>query len=109
MKKLLILSLCLFSNWAFGARLDDVSILDVVATKDGLELKLQVKDGPKDSYFFVNVVKSDRNAFDKLTEVIKKLKKGDNYKLTLDIPSFSAFPPGSYYRREDIKFLGSDL
>lgn len=108
MRKFLVL-LCLFANSAFAARLEDVRVLDGKAGKDGLELKLQVKDGPKDSYFIVTVVKSDPDFIDKLALVIRKLKKENEFKLTLDIPSFSVSPPGSHYRSEYVSFSGNDL
>jgi len=110
MKKILIgLFLCVATNSAFAAKLEDVNVLDSAPSKDGLTLKLQVKDGPKDSYFFVNVSKTDRSSFDKLNLVIKKLKNGNDFKLSLDIQSFSISPPGSYYRSEDVSFSAAEL
>ena len=38
---------------------------------------------------------------------LKKLKMKDNFKLGLDIPSFSMVPSGSFYRSNDITFLGT--
>lgn len=104
--KIFLFMLLLVSNSALAAKLEDVKVLEASSTKDGVELKLQSKGGAKDSYFVLNVTKSDRDAFDKLALVIKKLKKGNDFRLGLDIPSFSAFPSGSYYRSEDVVFSG---
>jgi hypothetical protein len=41
--------------------------------------------------------------------VIKKLKNGNDFKLSLDIQSFSISPPGSYYSSEDVSFSAAGL
>lgn len=102
-----ILCLCFFSSFASAAKLEDVKILNIKSGRDNFELKLQMKNGPKDSYFFVDIVKDDKNSFDKLVHVIKKILNKDKYKLDLDIISFSASPSGSYYRSEGINFYGT--
>ncbi len=102
-----IIFFCFTINSAHAAKLEDVVILDITHKKDNFELKLQTKNGPKDSYFFVDIVKSDANSFGKLAIVLKKLKKRDDFKLTLEIPSFSVSPSGSYYRSESVTFSGS--
>ncbi len=108
MKKILFV-LFFFLNSAFAAKLEDVRVLDSTPSQEGLELKLRVENGPKKSYFFVHIVRSDPASFDKLALVIEKQKKGNHFKLTLDIPSFSISPPGSYYRSEGVSFSGKDL
>lgn len=105
MKKL-ILALYFISSIASAARLEDVKILNIMPGQENFELKLQVKDGPKDSYFYVDIVKSDPESFEKMVLVTKKLTRRDKYKLDLDIPSFSASPNGSYYKSEGIGFYG---
>lgn len=108
MKLLLkIIILCFTINSASAATLEDVTVLDIKHGKDNFELKLQVTNGPKDSYFFVDVVKNDKDSFDKLALVLKKLKKRDEFKLSLNIPSFSLSPNGSYYRSDSVTFSGS--
>ena len=107
--KTMIVFLCLIAHSAFAASLEDVRILETAPGKDSLELKLQTKDGPKDSYFFVSIEKSDRAYSEKLALTDKKLKLGNEFKLDLDIPSFSAFPSGSFYRSEDVRFSGKDV
>jgi len=104
--KKLIVGLYLISSIASAARLEDVKILNVMPGRDNFELKLQTKDGPKDSYFYVDITKSDPDSFEKLVYVIKKLMRRDKYKLDLDIPSFSASPSGSYYKSEGLTFYG---
>lgn len=100
------LVLMLFSNIAFGAKLEDVKILQAVAGNGSFKLKLQTKDSPSNSYFFLDITMSDPGSFDKLVHVIKKAVRKDSYRLDLDIPSFSTSPSGSYYRSEDIRFNG---
>lgn len=102
-----IILVLLTINSVSAAKLDDVTILDIKQVSDNFELKLQIKNGPKDSHFFVDIVKKDENAFSKLAIVLKKLKMKNDFKLNLEIPSFSASPSGSYYRSNDIKFLGT--
>ena len=103
-KKFIIIAFCLGVNTAFSADLYDVKIIDIKNKKNNIELKLQTKDGLKDSYFIVDIVESDKAAFDKIAVIIKKIKKGKDYKLDLSIPSFSAFPSGSYYRSDSVTF-----
>ena len=89
-----------------AAKLEDVVVLDITHGKENVELKLQAKNGPKDSYFIVDVVKNDKDSFAKLAIVLKKLKNRDNFKLSLNIPSFSMTPSGSYYRSDSVDFSG---
>lgn len=105
MKKFILISL--LASLSFAARLEDVRLLHVNYGKDSFQLRLQTKEGPLDSYFFVDITKDDKDAFDKLMFVIKKLTQRDNYKLDLEIPSFSVSPSGSYYRSNDIKFFST--
>lgn len=108
-KILFLLFLFLMANTASAARVVDVSIISITPAKDTFELKLHASQGPKDSYFIVDIVKSDPASFDKLGIVIKKLEQGDDYKLDLDIPSFSMQPSGSFYRSEYVRFFGTEL
>lgn len=105
MKKI-IMGLFFVSSIASAAKLEDVKILNVMPGRDNFELKLQMKDGPRDSYFYVDITKSDPDSFEKLVHIIKKMMRRDKYKLDLDIPSFSASPSGSYYKSEGITFYG---
>lgn len=63
--KTLVIFFYLMANTGWAAKLEDVNILKISPEKDNFELKLQVKDGPKDSYFFVDIVKSDVDSFEK--------------------------------------------
>lgn len=103
MTTLFILSFSILSN---AARLEDVRILSVKPGRDNFELKLQVKEGPSGSYFYLDIVKNDPESFEKMVHVVKKLMNRDKYKLDLDIPSFSVSPSGSYYKSEGIVFYG---
>lgn len=109
MKTLFFLCLCLVSQLAIAANLEDVSVLDVIPKRDSFELKLHQKDGAKDSYFFVDITKSDPESFEKMGYVAKKLLRGEKYKLNLRIASFSASPNGSYYKSTGILFFGSSV
>lgn len=102
--KTLIFSFLLASSVASAARLEDVKILNVITGKDNFQLKLQAKEAPFDSYFFLDITKSDPESFDKLMHVIKKMMHKNKYRLDLDIPSFSASPSGSFYKSEGITF-----
>ncbi len=90
-----------------AAKLDDVTILDLKYVKESFEVKLQTKDAKKDSFFIVSIVKKDEEAFKKLALVLNKLKNKDSFKLNLEIASFSASPPGSFYRSDNVKFVGN--
>lgn len=108
MKTLFILILLNFMvGSAFAAELMDVKLLDVTYKKSSFLLKLQVKDGPKDSYFNVEIVQEDQKALEKMALVLQKMKQKENFKLDLNIPSFSVSPSGSYYRSLYVTFLGT--
>ena len=100
-----IIFLSLTIGSAFAAKVEDVKVLDVKYKKDSFEVKMQTKDGKKDSYFTVDVVREDAQAFEKLAHVIQKTKRPE-YKLDLDIPSFSAHPSGAYYKSTSVKVSG---
>jgi len=108
MKKLILiiglLMVTVHSTWA--AKLDDVKVLGIASEKDRVELKLHVSSGSKDSFFFVGMVKSDAESFEKMALVIKKLLLGDNFKLNLNIKNFSMSPSGSYYPSDSVNFSG---
>lgn len=90
---------------AAAADLRDVKVLSVEPTdKESIKLKLQAPTAPKNSHFFVDVVKTDPEAFRKIYLVTKKLKSKAAVKLNLEIESFSHTPSGSYYRSESVKF-----
>lgn len=88
-----------------AAHLEDVKILNVKPGQENLQLKLQSKDGPPGSYFYLDIMKNDHESFEKMILVFKKLMLKEKFRLDLDIPSFSASPSGSYYRSEGIAFL----
>jgi hypothetical protein len=108
MKKLLII-LCLMTHSAWAAKLENVDLLGATPEKDTVELKLHAKSGPKGSYFFINITKTDPDSFEKLGLVIKKLERGGYFKLDLDILSFSMSPSGSHYPSESVQFVGNNL
>lgn len=106
MKTILCLLLLSLTMTVHAAKIDDVKVLDMKYLKGSFEVKLQVHNGKKDSYFVVDIVKEDEKAFEKLALVLKKLK-GKGLKLTLEIPSFSAHPSGAYYKSTSVTFVGS--
>lgn len=108
MKKL-IFSLVLISSLASAADLENVQVLEATSGQDHVKLKLRTKEAPKDSYFYVDITKSDPDAFGKLVDVTKKLLERDRYKLNLNIKSFSASPSGSYYKSDGITFTGTPV
>jgi hypothetical protein len=95
-------------NIAFSAELKDVKILKSSASDSGIELKLQLSDAPKDSFFLVDIVRTDHDAFNKIAMAMEKLEKGSEYKLNIRIPSFSASPSGSYYRSKGLVFSSGE-
>ncbi|MGE0529224.1 MAG: hypothetical protein AB7G93_12695 [Bdellovibrionales bacterium] len=105
--KTLVVALGLLSNIAIADLLEDVHVLNVKPGQNHLELKLRTKEGPKDSFFLVDIVKSDPEAFEKLAHVINELNRPDKHKLNLDIQSFSVSPSGSYYQSPGILFSGT--
>lgn len=92
-------------NVASAANLTDVKVLDIVTTYDGVELKLQAKNAPANSYFFVKINKEEELAFEKLSTVLLNQKYPKMHKLNLEILSFSISPSGSYYTGESVRFL----
>ncbi len=99
--------LLLVGKIALGAQLNDVKILDVVPTKDSLKLKLHAKTQPKDGYFYLEIMKTDPKSFEKMIQVVKKMRWGDKYDLNISIPSFSPAPSGSSYRSDTVTFGGA--
>ena len=99
--------MALFMTNVFAATIQDVVVLEFKLGKENFELKLQDRSGERDSFFFVDVVRDDPQSFEKIALVLKKLKHKKDFKLSLEIPSFSAGPNGSYYRSNDILFHGS--
>jgi hypothetical protein len=91
---------------ASAAKLEDVKLLGAKAGADNFELKLQLKDGPPNSFFYIDIVKTDPDAFAKMIHVANKLMQKERYRLDMDIISFSASPSGSYYKSKDIIFRG---
>lgn len=107
MKKQIVVAILLISSFSFAAQLEDVKILNIKPGTENFELKLQAKEGSSDSYFYVDILKSDKDSYDKLVHVIKKITRREQYKLNLEIPSFSLTPSGSYYRGDSVLFSSS--
>jgi hypothetical protein len=108
--KTITFSLLIFfiSNLATAASIEDVNILEVKKNDSSTEVKMQVADGPKDLYFYVDITNDDPKAEEKNKQVQAKQKKGDKYKLHLNIPSFSIKPKGSFYRSTSVNFKGKE-
>ncbi len=104
--KIITLVVYLFSSISLAARLENVVILGGKQGTRNFELKIHAREGAPDSFFYLDISKSDPEAFDKLIHVIRKLTDPEGYRLDLDIPSFSVHPSGSYYRSEDINIFG---
>lgn len=107
MRFLSAIFILLISPGGFAATLPDVRVLGFNRGANGVEVKFQTADGPRNSYFTVNIVQDDPGAFAKLAAVTEKLVNRDNYQLNLEIHNFSASPPGSYYRSPSVLFSGS--
>jgi len=91
-----------------AARLEDVRVLNVQSgSEDSLELTLTVFNSPANSFFNVDIVKNDPEAFEKLGHIIKKMVKKNKYILDLEIPNFSVVPNGSYYKSIGVTFYGA--
>lgn len=103
---LFMLIIFLVSNHASAAKLEDVKILSYKEGEANFKLKMQLRDAPKGSFFYVDVVKSDSRSFEKLILVLRKLTEREKFKLDMDIPSFTSSPSGSYYRSDGILFHG---
>lgn len=89
---------------ATAAKLEGVTILESKPERESFKLRVRAKDGPMNSYFFVNITKGDPQAFEKLLKVVTKSMKRNKFQLDLDIPSFSISSNGSYYKSDDITF-----
>jgi hypothetical protein len=92
-----------------AANLENVKVLSVKTGKENIEVKMQLSNSPKDSYFTVDIIKSEPEASEKIKIVNNKVRLKDRYKLDLEIPSFSPSPSGSYYRSNYVKFVGTSL
>lgn len=104
--KFKMIFLILISTLTFAKQLDNVNVLDITQDEDKFVLKLQDSEIGGTSFFIVEINKSDKESFVKLDYLIKKIKNKENYKLNLEIPSFSAYPSGSFYKSENVKFSG---
>lgn len=102
-----LIILCFSISTAFGATLEDVRVLDLRQGKGMFEVKLQTKHASEDHHFYVEIVQEDEKAFEKLALVLKKMKQKGNFKLNLNIISFSDLLSGSSYRSDSVKFSGS--
>lgn len=101
----LALVLSLWTSTALAAVVEDVSILEMTYKEDAFELRLKPGNETRDTYFVVEIGKTDELALQKLAVVMKKLKAGKAHKLNLQIPSFSVYPPGAFYRSRSVRFL----
>lgn len=98
-----VLGISLFSSMASAAELLDVSVLSSLQKESGVRLKLQAHAYP-DSYFVVEISKNDPEALKKMGYVTSKLTQKEKFKLHLEIPSFSAYPSGSFYPSTSVQF-----
>lgn len=89
-----------------AARLENVKILSVKPGHENFEIKLQTNNSPPDSFFYLDIMKTDPDSFEKTMLVVKKMIQKENYRLDLEITSFSASPSGSYYRSEGVLLSG---
>jgi hypothetical protein len=105
MKKIVFMTLCFLTPLvASAARLEDVQILSVKPGSDKFEMRVHAKEGEPDSYFFVDIIKSDPEAFEKINLALKKMMQKEKFRLDLDIVSFSMSPSGSSYNSDSVKF-----
>jgi hypothetical protein len=102
--KVWMLLLFFLPSVALAEELKDVRLLDAKPGPDSVELTLHAKRGPPGSYFFVDITKSDPDSFGKLAHAINKIMRRDEYRLDLNIRSFSLLPSGSRYRSEGTDF-----
>ena len=80
--------LLLIATASFAEKLEDVEVLNSKQSKNGITLKLQaIKEG-KESFFYVDVTKDDRNSFEKLHFVIQKLKN-ESFPIIIIVLRFS--------------------
>lgn len=100
----LILTIFLLSHFAEAARLQDINIMDIESKQNSFLLKLQPQGASNESFFFLEISQSDPRSYDKLSHIVKKILYKDEYKFDLNIPSFSEYPSGSYYRSEGVTF-----
>lgn len=108
MKKIFMAVILFLSvNSVHAARLEDVSVLDIYYHKDSFQVKIQENKSLKDSFFYVDIIKDDKDSFRKIALILKKFKERDKFKLTLDIRSFSSSPSGSNYKSDNVSFTGA--
>jgi hypothetical protein len=89
---------------AEAAKLENVKVLGLAAGTENIKVKLHAPSAPKNSWFFVDVMRDDPEAFSKLSLLLHKLTDKDNFTLDLEIDSFTPSPSGSYYRSPDVRF-----
>jgi len=109
MRLITFFALLLMAQTALAAKLEDVAVLDVKLAKEGFELKLRDLKRAPEGHFMVKLSRDDKEAFEKLALVMKKVHQGEKFKLMLNIASFSAKPAGSEYRSNYVKFEGTAL
>lgn len=102
--KFIFLLFC-WSSVSFAASLEDVEVLKYDVAPDRLSLTLQVQNADPSSFFYVDITKSDPIAFEKTMLVLQKISQKDSFVLSLNIPSFSLTPSGSYYKSESVTFI----
>jgi hypothetical protein len=105
----MIILVVAFAQVANSAELKNLRVMHVETQKDYVRLKLQDPSGPKEMYFYVDLMKDDKALFEKYNHVLNKIFKKNRYQFGLDIISFSHFPKGAVYKSYDVKFSGQYL
>ncbi len=84
--------------------LKNVDVLGVDSSPKTVVIEFHAKEQPKGYSFFVEINKKDPKSFQKLSCLLKRLTK-NNYKMDLNIKSFSAKPSGSRYHNNRAHFI----
>lgn len=108
--KLMILFALLFSTYAHAVRIEDVEVLEVV-NEEPAEFQFKVRSRKSDPkmFFYLGFDKTSKDNLDKLNFILMKMANPKNYKLDLEIMSFSQYPAGSFYNVTDIQFFNKAL
>jgi hypothetical protein len=95
----------LFSISVHAAKIEDIEVLDFMPDEPAeFQFKVRSKKMDPKSYFFLGFEKGKKEDLNKLSFLLLKMTRADQYKIDVDIHSFSPYPAGSYYSASAVTF-----
>ncbi len=103
---ILILGL-FFALTANAELLENLNVLKTEKNINGIKIKISQIDKAKDNHFYILLDNKDPRKKQIYKHINLKRKLQSQYQLSMDIPSFSAFPFGGIYSSMALKVMGN--